>query len=77
MGALIVRSKDLKDKLFLAAKSFGGCPSPFDCYIALRGIKTLEIRMKEACKNAYTIAKYLEKHPLVEKVVFPGLESHP
>jgi cystathionine gamma-lyase len=60
MGALVVRSKELYDRLFFAAKSIGGCPSVFDCYLALRGLKTLEARMKVHCYNAYCIAKYLE-----------------
>jgi cystathionine gamma-lyase len=46
MGALVTNSKDLHDKLFFAAKSIGGCPSPFDCYLAARGLKTLEVRVK-------------------------------
>ena len=60
MGALITKSKELNDKLFFAAKSFGGCPGAFDCYMALRGIKTLESRMLVVCKNAYSVAKFLE-----------------
>lgn len=60
MGALITKNKELHDKLFFAAKSFGGCPGAFDCYLALRGIKTLESRMLVVCRNAFSIAKYLE-----------------
>lgn len=52
-------------------------PGPFDCYLAIRGIKTLNIRVEETCKNAGVIAKFLESHPLVEKVIYPGLKSHP
>lgn len=77
MGALIVKDQALKDRLFFAAKSFGGCPGAFDCYMALRGIKTLEARMLVVCKNAYSIAKFLEQHELVEKIYYPGLDSHP
>lgn len=77
MGALIVKNKEMKEKLFYSSISFGGCPSAFDCYLAVRGLKTLEARMKIHCKSAYSVAKYLEEHPLVEKVIFPGLESHP
>jgi len=46
MGAISVKDKELHDKLFFTAKSFGGCPSPFDCYLALRGLKTLKLRME-------------------------------
>lgn len=73
MGALVVNSKELYDKLFFNAKSIGANPSIFDCYLALRGLKTLEVRMKSHCRNAYSIAHYLEAHPLIEKVFYPGL----
>ncbi|EAR94324.1 cystathionine beta-lyase/cystathionine gamma-synthase (macronuclear) [Tetrahymena thermophila SB210] len=77
MGALVFNGKEMKDKLFYSSISFGGCPSTFDCYLAVRGLKTLESRMKIHCRNAYSVAKWLEQHPLIEKVIFPGLESHP
>lgn len=77
MGALVVNSKELYDKLFFNAKSIGANPSIFDCYLALRGLKTLEVRMKDHCRNAFSIAHYLEAHPLIEKVFYPGLKSHP
>lgn len=77
MGALVFNTTELKEKLFYSSISFGGCPSSFDCYLAVRGLKTLESRMKIHCYNAYTVAKYLEEHSLVEKVIYPGLESHP
>lgn len=77
MGALAMKRKDLWDRLDFALKSFGGCPSVFDCYLALRGLKTLEARMKMHCKNAFVLAKWLDKHPQVKKVIYPGLESHP
>lgn len=60
MGCLIFNDETLKTNLEFAAKSFGGCPSVFDCYLAMRGLKTLEARMKVHCKNAYSIANYLE-----------------
>ncbi|AFD06926.1 cystathionine beta-lyase/cystathionine gamma-synthase [Solitalea canadensis DSM 3403] len=55
----------------------GGVPSPFDCYLTLRGIKTLPYRMRGHSENALTLAKFLEGHPAVEKVFYPGLSSHP
>lgn len=54
----------------------GTVPSPFDCWLALRGVQTLSVRMKAHCENAMEIAKFLEDHPNVEKVHYPGLESH-
>jgi cystathionine gamma-lyase len=72
-----MNDKELYDKLFFISKSTGGCPSPFDCYLALRGLKTLKLRMEESCKNAQAIAEFLEKHEKIEKVLFPGLKSHP
>ena len=77
MGALICNEKTLYDQLFYAMKCFGGNPSTFDCYLALRGLKTLEVRMKKHCKNAYCLAKFLSKHKFIEKVIFPGLTEHP
>jgi len=58
-------------------KGVGAVPSPFDCYLALRGLKTLHIRMEAASRNALAIAKFLEGHEAVEKVIYPGLKSHP
>lgn len=56
---------------------FGACPSPFDCYLLLRGLKTLPLRVEKAQKNAQQLAEYLSKNPLVETVFYPGLASHP
>jgi len=55
----------------------GSCLSPFDAYLIIRGMKTLEIRMDRHCENAIAVAKFLEAHPAVENVYFPGLESFP
>jgi len=77
MGCLTLNDKKLYDELDMAHKSLGGCPSVFDCYLALRGLKTLEARMKIHSKNAYIAATFLESHPLVEKVLYQGLESFP
>jgi cystathionine gamma-lyase len=55
----------------------GGVPSPFDSFLTLRGIKTLALRMERHCSNALAIAQFLEKHPSIEQVRYPGLASHP
>jgi cystathionine gamma-lyase len=57
--------------------AIGGVSGPFDSFLILRGIKTLALRMERHCANALTIAQFLEKHPKVERVFYPGLESHP
>eukprot|EP01041_Mallomonas_annulata_P000928 gene927-1798_t len=77
MGAIITNSEDLYTKLRFIQNGVGAVPSPFDCYLAHRGLKTLHLRMEAAMKNAITIAQFLETHPLVEKVIYPGLTSHP
>jgi cystathionine gamma-synthase/cystathionine gamma-lyase len=52
-------------------------PSPFDCYLVLRGLKTLPLRVRAACESAHSLARYLSRHPKVERVLYPGLTSHP
>lgn len=59
MGVVVLNDEDLHKRLYLAAKSIGANPSPFDCYLCLRGLKTLEIRTERICENAYTLANYL------------------
>jgi cystathionine beta-lyase/cystathionine gamma-synthase len=59
MGSLTLNDKELYDKLFFLSCNLGGCPSPFDCFLALRGLKTLKIRMDASCKNALKIAEFL------------------
>jgi cystathionine gamma-lyase len=76
-GAMMMNSQDLRDKLFYLQNAIGPSQSPFDSWLVLRGIKTLAIRMKAHAENAQRIAEYLEKHPKVERVVYPGLKSHP
>jgi cystathionine beta-lyase/cystathionine gamma-synthase len=73
MGVIVCNEEALFKNVYYSSLSFGGCPSPFDCYLALRGLKTLECRVKNHCKSALSIAKFLEEHPLVESVIFPGL----
>jgi len=77
MGVLATNNPDLFKQLKFFQNSIGAVPSPFDCYNAMRGMKTLPIRMREHAKNAQVVAEYLEKHPAVEKVTYPGLPSHP
>lgn len=77
MGAIMLNDKALYDKLFFTSKSIGSGASPFDCYLALRGSKTLAVRVERAMSNAQKIAALLEKHPKVDRVIYPGLKSHP
>jgi len=76
-GILVTNNDELKNKLKFLQNGIGAVPSPFDCFLAMRGIKTLHIRMKEHEKNAFAVARFLEKCDKVEKVAYPGLESHP
>ena len=76
-GALIVNSKELREKLYFIQKSCGAVPGPMDCFLVLRGIKTLHVRMQRHCENGKIIAHYLRSHPKVGKVYWPGFEDHP
>lgn len=76
-GAVITSREDLFETLKFHQNAVGAVPGPFDCWLVLRGLKTLAVRMEAHQKNAMTIAKYLETHPAVEKVMYPGLTSHP
>lgn len=76
-GAVILNDDDLQARLFEYLKTTGACPSPFDCWLSLRGLKTLAVRMRQHCENALAVARFLEAHPMVERVYYPGLESHP
>ncbi len=78
MGCVIVNNNSLADDLRFYQNAMGGTPAPFDCYMALRGLKTLHVRMEYAQKNALAIATFLDNSPsYVQKVVYPGLKSHP
>jgi len=77
MGVLVTNNDELYTKLKFLQNSIGAIPAPFDCYMALRGVKTLHLRMREHSVNAQAVAEYLESHPAVEKVIYPGLKSHP
>ncbi|MFN8672983.1 MAG: cystathionine gamma-synthase [Candidatus Sericytochromatia bacterium] len=76
-GAIITSNEDIYTKLKFNQNSMGAIPGPFDCWLTLRGMKTLALRMREHEKNAKAIAKFLSEHPKIEKVNYPGLESHP
>ena len=76
-GAVVVNDESLNDRLKFIQKSIGAVPGPMDCYLVMRGIKTLAIRMKAHNENALRIAKHLENHAALEKVIYPGLTSHP
>ncbi len=76
-GAMMMNSQELRDKLFFYQNAIGPSQSPFDSWLVLRGIKTLAIRMKAHEQNAMKVATFLESHPKVERVVYPGLKSHP
>jgi cystathionine gamma-lyase len=77
MGVAVMKDDALYAKLKYLQNSLGAIPSPFDCFLALRGVKTLHLRMREAAKSAQVLAEMLEKHEKVEKVLYPGLKSHP
>uniref|UniRef100_A0A8C0EV55 Cystathionine gamma-lyase n=1 Tax=Bubo bubo TaxID=30461 RepID=A0A8C0EV55_BUBBB len=77
MGLVSVNCDDLYERLKFLQNSLGAVPSPFDCYLCNRGLKTLEIRMKQHFRNALAVAQFLESDSRVAKVIFPGLPSHP
>uniref|UniRef100_G1Q0Z9 Cystathionine gamma-lyase n=1 Tax=Myotis lucifugus TaxID=59463 RepID=G1Q0Z9_MYOLU len=77
MGLVSVNSESLHEKLRFLQNSIGAVPSPFDCYLCNRGLKTLQVRMQKHFENGMAVAQFLESHPLVEKVIYPGLPSHP
>ena len=77
MGAAITNSQDIDEKLAFIQNSAGAVPGPNDCFLVLRGIKTLHVRMQRHAENGKRIAHFLKSHPLVEKVYWPGFEEHP
>jgi len=76
-GCLVMNDKALRDELFFIQKSSGAVPGPLDCFLVMRGIKTLHVRMQRHCENGKKIAYYLRNHPKVAKVYWPGFEDHP
>lgn len=77
MGAAITNDDFLASELYRLQNSCGAVPGPMDCFLVLRGLKTLHIRMQRHCENAQKIAEFLSSHPLVDKVNYPGLPAHP
>jgi cystathionine gamma-synthase len=76
-GFVATSDAALAERLRFLQKSLGAVPGPFDCWLVLRGIKTLAVRMRQHCDNARRIAAFLDEHPAVERVLYPGLPSHP
>jgi cystathionine gamma-lyase len=76
-GAVAVRDAELAERIAYLQNAVGGVPGPFDAFLTLRGIKTLALRMERHCANALAVAQFLERHPQVERVLYPGLPSHP
>jgi cystathionine gamma-lyase/cystathionine beta-lyase len=77
MGALITNSMDLYEQLYFILNSSGANPGPMDCFLVLRGIKTLHLRMERHCYNGRKIAEFLKTHPKISKVYWPGFSDHP
>lgn len=73
----MLNDDELATRMRYLQNALGTIPSPFDCYMVGRGLKTLAVRMKEHSANGLAVARALEKNPRVEKVIYPGLESHP
>jgi cystathionine beta-lyase/cystathionine gamma-synthase len=76
-GFLATNDPTIAERLYFLQKSLGAIPGPMDCWLVLRGLKTLAVRMRQHCATAHAIAAFLERHPRVEKVFYPGLPHHP
>ncbi|MCB0546582.1 MAG: cystathionine gamma-synthase [Phaeodactylibacter sp.] len=76
-GAIVVRDEKLAEQLYFIQNAAGAVPGPQDCFLVLRGIKTLHLRVERACQNAERIAHFLREHPKVSKVYYPGFTEHP
>jgi cystathionine gamma-lyase len=76
-GILVVSDKDLGERLAFLQNSIGAIQAPFDSFLALRGLKTLALRVERASSNALALAQWMESHPAISKVIYPGLKSHP
>ena len=77
MGALVVKDDALHERLAFLQNSCGATPGPMDCFLVLRGLKTLHLRMQRHCENGKVVAEWLVKHPKVDKVYWPGFDTHP
>jgi cystathionine gamma-lyase len=76
-GVVVAGSKELAEQMAFLQNSVGAVAGPFDAFLAMRGLKTLHLRMKAHCAGALELAQWLEKHPAVERTIYPGLKSHP
>ena len=76
LGALMLNDDEIAEKLYFIQNASGAVPGPQDCFLTLRGIKTLHVRMQRHCENAHKVANFLNSHEMVEKVYWPGLDSH-
>ncbi len=76
-GVMVVRDAELGERLAYLQNAVGAVPGPFDSFLILRGLKTLHLRMERHCSNAQQLAEWLQDHPAIERVVYPGLASHP
>ena len=76
-GVVITKRQDLFEHLKFVQKTIGAVPSPFDCWLTILGVKTLDLRMKKHTENAQSVAEFLEGHPKIDAVTYPGLPSHP
>ena len=77
MGVLVVKDEALAKDLYFIQNSSGAIPGPQDCFLALRGIKTLHVRLQRHCENAEAVAHFLQSHPKVDRVYWPGFDNHP
>jgi cystathionine gamma-lyase len=79
VGGIVITgsNKEITERMGFLQNAIGSVPSPFDCFLILRGVKTLAVRMDRSSTNAQEIARFLESHPHVERVIYPGLKSHP
>ncbi|XP_023213857.1 cystathionine gamma-lyase-like [Centruroides sculpturatus] len=73
MGAIATNNEELYTRLQFLQNALGAVPSPFDCYLVNRGLKTLPVRMERHMENGLAVGRFLEKHPMVEKVLHPGI----
>jgi cystathionine beta-lyase/cystathionine gamma-synthase len=76
-GFLATNDPTIAERLYFLQKSLGAVPGPFDCWLVLRGLKTLAVRMRKHCENAHVVAGFLDRNPRVEKAIYPGLPNHP
>jgi cystathionine gamma-synthase len=76
-GFVATNDPTIAERLYFLQKSLGGVPGPFDSWLVLRGLKTLAVRMRQHCENARRVAEFLDGHPTVDRVIYPGLANHP